>query len=115
MSQIPRPTGCFLSITPTEPVLIFDTPDAARSYAATFPIGRIYPTSPKHVYLPLPDGMLRARAALNGSMSLEFSHAQQAANFNQMIGHIGTIYPNSAQNPQWDHNVYIGIPAAGHA
>ena len=87
---------------------MFESPEAARAFQAACPLGRIYTITPRWVYLPLPESLLRARAARGGLMSWEFSQSQQAADFHREICSVGTVYQSTAQKPQWDHNVYIG-------
>jgi len=105
----PRPVSSFLSVTPLEPVLVFESPSAARAFQSSIPVGRIYAMTPSWVYLPLPQGLLRARPARLGDMSWEFEQPHQAANFHREIGYVGTVYSPSREKPHIDRNVYLGL------
>ncbi|KAF2488416.1 hypothetical protein BU16DRAFT_532211 [Lophium mytilinum] len=108
---MPAPTvlSAFMSLTPTEPVLVFASNTDAETFQSRCRQGRILSAqSGRWVYLPLPAGLQRVRTARGGDVAFEFDSNRNAAAWNLSIGEVGKIYASSKEKPRFDQGVYLG-------
>jgi hypothetical protein len=105
----PTLLSAFLSITPLEPVLVFQTPDDAETFQTRCRQGRILPSSrPNWVYLPMPPGLLRVRTARKGDVAFDFTTERNAKAFNDSVRGLGRIFGNGKGESGWEKVVYLG-------
>jgi hypothetical protein len=99
--------AAFLSVDPTEPVLVFKSSYDAREFQKECPIGRIFPGHQDWVYLPKPQGLIRVRTAKYGDTGFVFSKPADAAAWSKEIKEVGRPYKDSS-NERHQRTVYIG-------
>lgn len=108
---MPPPTvvSSFISIQPLEPVLVFATTGDAEYFQSHCRQGRILSEqSPRWVFLPMPQGLIRVRTAHGGDVAFDFASHREAVAFNRSIKEVGKIFANTPDRPQRDQIVYLG-------
>ncbi|PVH97570.1 hypothetical protein DM02DRAFT_79387 [Periconia macrospinosa] len=101
--------SAFLSVVPLEPVLVFPNSDEASYFQTRCKQGRIlYDQQSNWVYLPMPKGLLRVRAAARGDVAFDFDSASNARHFNDSIKNLGRIYQDKNLGSHRDRRVYLG-------
>lgn len=106
---LPTIQTAFLSAKPLEPVLVFSSAEEALRFQDKVRQGRIYPNeSQAWVYVPLPDGLLRARTTRGGDIAFDFDSPSHADRFNQSIKKAGRIFSKTHVKSKFDQTVYIG-------
>ncbi|CAI6333212.1 unnamed protein product [Periconia digitata] len=105
----PAVVSSFLSVVPSEPVLVFSNADDAAYFQTRCRQGRILPDQQSNwVFLPMPKGLLRVRAAARGDICYDFDSATNARHFNDSIKGLGRIYQDKNQGFHKDRRVYLG-------
>jgi hypothetical protein len=105
----PTLLSAFLSLTPLEPVLVFQTPDDATTFQSRCRQGRILPSSrPNWIYLPMPTGLLRVRTARKGDVAFDFDTERNANAFNHSVKGLGRVYGSGRESDGWERVVYLG-------
>lgn len=104
----PKLLSAFISLTPTEPVLVFATSHDATHFITRCKTGVPSRTRPWQVYLPTPPGLKRVRTTRNGDVAFDFDSEKHATGFNERIRHLGTIYANPKEEVGWERTVYLG-------
>ncbi|KAF2637250.1 hypothetical protein P280DRAFT_472413 [Massarina eburnea CBS 473.64] len=105
----PSIVSSFLSVTPLEPVLVFQRADDAAYFQSHCKQGRIMlDQSSRWVFLPMPEGLLRVRTARCGDVAYDFDTHKHARMFNESIKGLGTIFQSTKEGPGWDRTVYLG-------
>jgi hypothetical protein len=105
--------SAFLSVVPSEPVLVFSTAEDAAYFQSHCRQGRIQPLphmkwSNTWVYLPMPAGLLRVRTARSGDVAFDFASSHEARDFNSSIKGVGKVFSNTKEKPYFDKSVYFG-------
>lgn len=101
----------YMSISPLEPVLVFASPEEAASFQSHRKQGRILFKEPQsHVYLPMPQGLLKVRTARDGDVAFDFDSDKHAKEFNASIRNLGRILLSPVGQHSWEKTVYVGKP-----